>query len=67
MHQGSSYNPSPFSQLHEAARIKLAEIEQLLKPYCPQEFVRNVITGLIRGYSEADFHCSYNKRLSEIF
>lgn len=48
MHQGSVDNPS-FRNLHQAARIKLAEIEKVLTHY-PAEFVRNVITGLTKQY-----------------
>jgi hypothetical protein len=48
MQQRSVDNPS-FRDLHKAARIKLAEIERVLTPYCPPEFVRNVITGLTRA------------------
>jgi hypothetical protein len=33
---------------HRQAKAKLAEIEQLLTPVYPQQFVRSVITGLIK-------------------
>jgi hypothetical protein len=35
---------------HMQARAKLAEIEQILSPFCPPNFVRNVITGLTNKY-----------------
>jgi hypothetical protein len=35
---------------HMQARAKLAEIEQILSPFCPPQFVRNVITGLTNKY-----------------
>jgi hypothetical protein len=33
------------------ARAKLAEIRQILSPFCPPQFVQNVITGLINQYN----------------
>jgi hypothetical protein len=30
----------------------LADIEQLLKPFCPLVYVQNVISGLIKRYKE---------------
>jgi hypothetical protein len=36
---------------HTQARAKLAEIGQILSPFCPQQFVQNVITGLINQYN----------------
>lgn len=45
MQQGSVGNAS-FRDLHPAAKIKLAEIQEMLTPYCPPEFVRKIITGL---------------------
>jgi hypothetical protein len=35
-------------EAYRQAKVKLAEIEQLLITFYPQEFVRNVITGLIK-------------------
>jgi hypothetical protein len=35
-------------EAHRQAKAKLAEIEQLLIPFYSQEFVRNIITGLIK-------------------
>ena len=50
MQLGSVDNPS-IRDLHQAARIKLAEIEKVLTPYYPETFVRNVITGLTKQYT----------------
>jgi hypothetical protein len=36
---------------HMQARAKLAEIGQILSPFCPSQFVQNVITGLINQYN----------------
>jgi hypothetical protein len=35
---------------HMQAKAKLAEIKQILSPFCPPNFVRNVITGLTNKY-----------------
>jgi hypothetical protein len=36
---------------HMQAKAKHAEIEQILSPFCPPNFVRNVITGLTNRYN----------------
>ena len=36
---------------HIQARARLAEIGQILSPFCPSQFVQNVITGLINQYN----------------
>jgi hypothetical protein len=40
----------PSEDEHMQAKAKLAEIEQILSPFCPAQFVRNVITGLTNKY-----------------
>jgi hypothetical protein len=62
MQQASVDNPS-FQDLDEAARIKLAEIEEVLTPYCPPEFVRNVITGLTKQYNMTGDHSILDEAL----
>jgi hypothetical protein len=51
-HDKKAVEPSPDTYKH--ARAKLGAIEQLLTPFCPSEFVRNVITALIR-WTSVDF------------
>ena len=62
MQQASVDNPS-FQDLDEAARIKLAEIEEVLTPYCPPEFVRNVIRGLTKQYNMTGNHSILDEAL----
>lgn len=44
-HYKKAVEPSP--DAYKQARAKLAAIEQLLTPFCPPKFVRNIITALI--------------------
>jgi len=57
-----THNPN-FRHIDEAATIKLADIEQLLKPYCHPAFVHNVITGLIKRYKETGDYSIFDRAL----
>jgi hypothetical protein len=48
-HHKKAVEQSP--DAYKQGRAKLAAIEQLLTPFCPPEFVRNVISALIRWTS----------------
>jgi hypothetical protein len=44
---------------HIQVRAKLAEIRQILSPFCPPQFVQHVITGLIDIYNAGwEYFCS---------
>ncbi len=60
--QESAHNPT-FRQIPEAASLKLAEIEQVLKPHCPPTFVQNVITGLIKNCKETGDYSNFDRAL----
>ena len=60
--QKSAHNPS-FRGIDEVAAIKLAEIEQLLTPRCPPEFVKYVITGLTKQFNMTGDHSSLDEAL----
>ena len=58
----STHNPS-FRGIDEVAAIKLAEIEQLLTPRYPPEFVKNVIMGLTKQFNMTGDHSSLDEAL----
>ena len=60
--KGTTHNPS-FRGVDEVAAIKLAEIEQLLTPRYPAEFVKNVITGLTKQFNMTGDHSSLDEAL----
>ena len=60
--QKSAHNPS-FRGIDEVVAIKLAEIEQLLTPRYPAEFVKNVIMGLTKQFNMTGDHSSLDEAL----
>jgi hypothetical protein len=60
--QGPADNPS-VRYIPEAARIKLGDIEQMLKPYYPPAFVQNVITELMKRYNETGDYSIFDRAL----
>lgn len=60
--QEPSHKPD-FPQIPRAAATKLAEIEQLLKPYCPPTSVQNIITGLIKRYKQTGDYSIFDRSL----
>jgi hypothetical protein len=48
----------PTQDEHIRARARLAEIGQTLIPFCPRQFVQNVITRLVNEYNRNGDYCS---------